>query len=430
MSPGGEQTDQLASRLDQLASTCMRHCDLISQMTECEGEITRRFLTPPIQQSHDYLRGCMETLGLSVRVDDAGNLIGRREGTNNKKTLLVGSHLDTVPGGGKYDGLLGVTLGIAALELIGPVSLPMNVDVIGFSEEEGVRFAQPYLGSSAIAGVFESDWLDRLDGDGQSMRSVMEAFGLQPSCISDAAYRTDEVIGFVEAHIEQGPLLYRVDRPVGLVDSIAGQSRLQLRFTGRQGHAGTVPMSLRHDALVSAARWIAEVSRVGNSIDGLRATIGRIKASPNARNVIPDTVELSLDVRHFDDKIREDAVTELCRIGMGGEEKDGVRFEVIENQAQCAVQMDDDLCSLMNASMASKGIRSFRMFSGAGHDAAVMASKFPTSMLFLRQVTGISHHPDEDVAEEDVAVAIDVLADFILRVAQQVNDQDKMKDSR
>ena len=421
----GEPTKTPSPQADQLAAKALRHCDVISRMTETDGEITRRFLTQPIKQAHQYLSEVMESLGMTVRVDHAGNLVGRRTGIDSAKTLLIGSHLDTVPGGGKYDGLLGVTLGLAVLELVGKADLPFNIDVIGFSEEEGVRFAQPYLGSSAIAGCFNPAWLDRVDNEGQTMRSVIADFGLMPDQISEASYGSAEVVGFVETHIEQGPLLHRVDRPVGLVDAIAGQSRLLLRFSGQQGHAGTAPMNLRKDALVAAARWTVEVSSLGQSIEGLRATVGRIHASPNIRNVIADQVELSLDVRHFDDQIRQQAVSQLCQTGAEWAKEDGTQFEILEEQTQPAVQMDSSLCELMSASMAASGIGSFSMFSGAGHDAAVLAAKFPSTMLFIRQASGISHHPDEDVAAEDVAVAIEVLAEFVTRLANQFRAQDK-----
>ena len=205
-----------------LAAGCMRQCAQIAESTDTPGQITRLFLSPAIRSVHQMLADQMNQLGLDVRTDDAGNLIGKRDGVGGStKSLLIGSHLDTVPGGGKYDGALGVAVGLAVVQALGDVPLPFHLEVIAFSEEEGVRFAQPYLGSHAIAGSFDAEWLDRIDRDGDSMRSVVAGFGLSPDRIPEAAYPPESVIGFIETHIEQGPLLKRVDRPVGTVDGLS-----------------------------------------------------------------------------------------------------------------------------------------------------------------------------------------------------------------
>ena len=418
-----KQSEPAESDAAQLAADCLNRCDVISGMSEIDGEITRRFLTEPIKQAHDFLRLRSQELGLHVRIDDGGNFIGRRLGTDTSKTLLIGSHLDTVPNGGKYDGLLGTLIGLAVVERIGAESLPMNIDVIGFSEEEGVRFSLPYIGSHAITGTFDRKWLTRTDKNGTTMRSAIESFGLNPDGIHNAAYDATEVVGFVEPHIEQGPLLYRVDRPVAMVTSIAGQSRLLLRFLGEKGHAGTAPMRFRNDALVAASKWIGEVAEQGRSVEELRATVGYVDASPNVRNVIADQVDVSLDVRHTDDSVRVAAVDRLLQSAKKIGESEGVSFEVIEHQAQPAVIMDDELCQLLRGSMASCDAGAFSMFSGAGHDAAVLAAKFPSTMLFIRQPSGISHHPDEDVQQQDVAVAIDVLTEFVFRIAKNLKEK-------
>jgi allantoate deiminase len=238
---------------DQLAGECLERCSELASYTESPGQITRRFLTPPMQDVHAAVTHWMSQMGVMARVDHVGNVIGSRVSANpNCKTLLIGSHLDTVPNAGKYDGILGVVIGIAVLKALKTVELPFAIDVIGFSEEEGVRFSTPYLGSRAIAGDFEVSWLDLVDSQGQSMRSVIETFGLAADKISLTSYAPDHVLGFIEAHIEQGPVLARVDQPVAVVTDIAGQSRLKMRFHGCSGHAGTTPMSPRADALVAA----------------------------------------------------------------------------------------------------------------------------------------------------------------------------------
>ncbi|MEQ8835601.1 MAG: hydantoinase/carbamoylase family amidase, partial [Lacipirellulaceae bacterium] len=293
-----------------LADLVMARCDELGHCSEEPGQITRRFLSKPMHDVHDRLAAWMRSAGLSTRIDNAGNLIGRLEGQSitageSPRTLLLGSHLDSVPGGGRYDGVLGVLLGLALIEALEGVNLPFHLDIIGFSEEEGVRFSKPYLGSSAVAGRFETEWLERVDAEGTTLREAIVEFGLAPDCLGDAAYSTEEVIGFIEPHLEQGPLLESCGSPGGLVTAIAGQSRLRLAFTGQMGHAGTTPMQGRHDALVSSAEFIRAVRELGTRVEGLRATVGRLKVMPNAPNVIPGRVELSLDVRHAEDEVRE-----------------------------------------------------------------------------------------------------------------------------
>ena len=247
---------------------------------------------------------------------------------------------------------------------------------------------------------------------------MIEAFGLSPSEIPMAAYSPDRVIGFIEPHIEQGPVLSRMKLPVAAVDSIAGQSRLKLVFQGRSGHAGTTPMTPRADALVAAARLIVSVSEYGRTVDGLRATVGSLQAEPNVRNVIPGTVEVSLDVRHADDSVRAGAVTKLCELARRHCESDAVTVAVTEREDQSASAIDRDLSERLRQAIVETGHQAFSMFSGAGHDAVTMAERFPTAMLFIRQPTGISHHPDEDVQPGDVAVAIEVLTRLIDRLAK------------
>ncbi|MEM1226530.1 MAG: Zn-dependent hydrolase [Planctomycetota bacterium] len=397
----------------------MDRCDRIAEITETPGEITRTYLTPAIAQTHEYLRGQMNRSGLDVRVDATGNLIGRlRTTAETNRVLLLGSHLDTVPNAGRYDGLLGALIGLAVVELIGKHQLPFHLDVVGLSEEEGVRFSKPYLGSAGLIGRFDPQWLDRKDQHGITMRQAIKAFGLQPDQIGEAAYDVDDVIGFIEPHIEQGPLLMRVGRPVGRVGAIAGQSRLLVRLDGEPGHAGTVPMPFRRDALVMAARWIEHVSQYALQRDGLCATVGQVHAHPNVRNVIPGRVDLSLDVRDADDQRRMTAVDELIARAREIAAAAEGQFHVLDHQQQPASRMDEDLSSRLVGAMAAKGVHAIDLTSGAGHDAAVLSTRFPTAMLFIRQPRGISHHPDEDVTADDVGVAIAVLHHLVMSLAE------------
>lgn len=402
----------------------MARCDEIAACSESPECLTRRFLTAPMHDVHGLLREWMQELSMSVRLDNVGNLIGRRESAGTKKqTLLVGSHLDTVPGGGKYDGVLGVLVGLAVVEALGEAKLPFNIDVIGFSEEEGVRYSKPYLGSAAVAGVFDPDWLARVDSTGVTLREAITAFGADVSCIGDCAYEAGEVIGYVESHLEQGPVLERSREPVGVVSGIVGQSRLRLRVVGEAGHAGTTPMAGRRDALVAAAAFVSKVREAGVATDDLRATVGHFAVFPGAPNVIPERVEFSLDVRHASDEVRELAVDQLILAGRHIAEAEQCRFEIVEKTAQAAVGVDESLSATLAEAVSDAGHEPLCLPSGAGHDAVVMAQRFPIAMLFVRHPGGVSHHPDERVERDDVAVAIDVLSRFVRRLGDRTPTQ-------
>jgi len=371
----------------------------------------------------------MRDAGMTVHVDAAGNIAGRFFSSDSvtkrniaPRTLIFGSHLDTVPNGGAFDGVLGVLIGLAVAEHFSKpesTQLPFAIDVIGFSEEEGVRFAQPYLGSAAIAGLFDSAWLDRTDDQGISVSQAISDFGLSPQNIADAAVDPSTVIGFIEAHIEQGPVLESAGQPIGVVSSIIGQTRLVVEFLGVAGHAGTTPMTPRHDALVTAGHWIHEVNRTALSIDGIRATVGRINVWPNASNVIPGRVEASLDVRHAADDVRERSVAQFLALAALIAQNGGAGLSVKHRSDVDSVCFSKRLETLMCDAIDATTGTVVRLPSGAGHDAAIMAKRFPTSMLFVRHPGGISHHPDERVDASDVGVAIDTLIDLVNRLAAQ-----------
>jgi len=402
-----------------LADLVMARCDELAACSEESGRITRRFLTAPMLEVHDRLGSWMRQANLQTRADDAGNLIGRRIAETAIRTLIVGSHLDTVPGGGRFDGVLGVLIGVAVAETLGDKRLPFHLDVVGFSEEEGVRYSMPYLGSSAVAGLFQQEWLERADSNGTSMREAISAFHLDADSIAEAAYSPDEVIGFVEPHLEQGPVLERAGLPLGVVSGIAGQSRLRLRFQGKAAHAGTTPMLSRCDALAMAAEFVCEVRSLGRQTTGLRATVGRMDVTPNATNVIAGRVELSLDVRHLNNLQRERAIDNLLAAGKRIANRENGTLVVIEQTSQHAMEVDAALSELLAKSIGQCGYETLQMQSGAGHDAVVMAQRFPVAMLFLRHPGGVSHHPDEHVERDDVAAAIEVMSQFVVGLAQQ-----------
>jgi allantoate deiminase len=363
----------------------------------------------------------MRAAGMDVRLDPAANLIGRypaADGDSDEApALLIGSHLDTVPDAGRYDGILGVLLGVATVKALGGRRLPMAVEVVGFCEEEGVRYGTSYLGSLALSGRFDPALLDRRDGRGVPMADAFRDFGIDPGRVIQAAYPPGRVVAYLEPHIEQGPVLESWGEPVGVVSAIVGQSRLWVVFEGRAGHAGTAPMDLRRDALPAASELVLEVERLARSVDGLRGTVGTIEVKPGASNVVPGSAVLSLDIRHAEDAVRERAVAELLGRAAEIAGRRGLTFRVDRAGHDRAVPSDPGLSDLLTRAVREAGVSPRRLISGAGHDAAVMASLAPITMLFLRSPGGISHHPDESVLLGDVAIALDVIVRFVSALA-------------
>jgi allantoate deiminase len=397
--------------LDRLTDEILRRCDILGRCSEEPHRLTRTFLQPPMRDVHQHLRSWMTTAGLQVRVDAVGNVIGRRGAPDaDAKVFVVGSHVDTVPDAGKYDGVLGVLLGVAAAEALVGRQFRRTLDVIAFSEEEGVRFRTPYLGSLAVCGRLTHELLESKNADGLSVAEAVRQFGLNPDEIPNAAYPLGQVAGYFEAHIEQGPVLESFDRPLGVVTAIVGQSRYWLRFIGRAGHAGAQPMDQRRDALAAAAEFIEDVETVARLTEGLRATVGSLTVSPDAANVVPGEVRLSLDVRHENDAVRRRRATELLELAatIARRRDMSTHFEAVMDERSVPMDpaMTDRLAAVVDITL-------HRMPSGAGHDAAVMASICPTAMLFVRSPGGISHHPDENVRREDVRAALEVMSEFI-----------------
>ncbi len=376
-------------------------------MSEDSGSTRRTFLSAPMDDCHKEITRWMTALGVEVRIDAAGNLRGLYAGAESKAPrLLLGSHLDTVPNAGAYDGVLGVVLAVALLQALHGQRMPFAIEVIGFSEEEGVRFGTPFIGSRALTGRLDEKLLARTDPRGISVRKAIEEFGLDPREIP-LAVLGDDILGYVEFHIEQGPVLETMKLPLGVVDAIAGQSRLKFTFVGRANHAGTTPMHLRYDAIAGAAEWITSVEGEANKIPGLVATVGAIEAKPGATNVIAGEARLTLDVRHGLDEIRTRVVENLIR---GAEEiakRRGLAVSQNTLLSQSAVAMDPFLIHEIEKAIRNAGCEPHRMVSGAGHDAMILAERVPAGMIFLRTPGGISHDPAEAVAIEDVAKAIE-----------------------
>jgi allantoate deiminase len=392
---------------EALAREVIARCQKLAGFSEDAGSIRRTFLCPPMHDCHREIARWIAPFSATSTVDAAGNLRVFYPATEPAlPRLLIGSHLDTVPNAGAYDGILGVVIAIALLNASGRRKLPFAIEVIGFSEEEGVRFATPFIGSRALAGALDDELLSRQDAQGISIREAIEKFGLNPAEIASAAL-SENVLGYLEFHIEQGPVLESVGHALGVVEAIAGQSRIEMTFRGHANHAGTTPMNLRYDSLAAAAEWITAVERHAQATPGLVATVGAIQAEPGAINVIARQTKLSLDVRHQQDETRNSAVADCVRQAEEIVRRRGLtaQWNVLLNHP--AVPMNSFLLNEIDKAIKKTGCEPYRMTSGAGHDAMVLAAKVPSAMIFLRTPGGISHDPAESVEVSDVAKAID-----------------------
>lgn len=331
----------------------------------------------------------------------------------------MGSHIDTVPDAGAYDGVLGVVMALEYVEIAKEQQLPLAIELIAFSDEEGVRFGVPFIGSRALAGRFDHALLERKDAEGTTLADAIREFGLDPARIDEAALN-ENADAFFEIHIEQGPVLEAEDLGLAAVTTIVGQSRLTLEFTGQANHSGTTPMRLRRDALSAVAEWIGAVERNACSTDGLVATVGKIAVEPNAGNVIAGKATVSLDVRHERDTVRLAAVQQLLDNAKAIAERRGLTMQHQVQMEQPSVPMDERLTSFVTDAIEAAGMPVKQMTSGAGHDAMVLAARVPTTMLFLRSPGGLSHHPGEAVRKEDVDAALRVGRFFLERMAAEI----------
>lgn len=388
------------------AAEVITRCQRLALFSEDSVGTRRTFLSAPTRECHQEITRWLEPLGVPVQIDAAGNLRAVYPATQpNAPRLLIGSHLDTVPNAGAYDGVLGVVLALALLEELHGRRLPFAIEVVGFSEEEGVRFGIPFIGSRALAGTLDQQLLAVRDSHGTSVRNAIESFGLNPTEVSRAEL-TKDTLGYLEFHIEQGPVLETLHQPLAAVAAIVGQSRLELTFLGRANHAGTTPMHLRFDAIAGAAEWIADVEHTATQVPGLVATVGKIDVSPGATNVIAAEAHLTLDVRHSSDEIRTRAVHDLIRRAQDTAGRRGLFMRQNILLSQPAVAMDPYLVAQVEHAITSTGCTPHRMVSGAGHDAMILAEKIPSAMIFLRSPGGISHDPAESVMPQDVEKAI------------------------
>ena len=395
------------------AARLMHRCRVLAQCTEKPGEILRTFLSPAMDEVHRTMRPWMEAAELRVTVDRAGNLRGLRDaGKDDAPRLLIGSHLDTVPNAGAYDGVLGVLMGLALAEASHGLRHPFALEVVGFSDEEGTRFGAPFLGSRAVVGELQGPLLECVDAAGVSVAQALAGFAVQhPEAVE--AVLSPRAAAYLEFHIEQGPVLENKNLALGIVEGLAGQSRCSVEFRGVAGHAGTTPMKLRRDALAGAAEWITEAETIARRFENAVATVGQIAADPGGVNVIPGVVRCSLDVRHAEDPVRVAVVQAIFDAARSVGARRGLEVRAAQYHQHPAVQLDATMVGLAERAAARAGYSTMRMTSGAGHDAMVIAPHVPAAMVFLRNPGGISHHPDESVAEHDVAAAIHLGLHFL-----------------
>jgi allantoate deiminase len=397
-------------------SRIMQHCDELARHSELAGGLTRVFLSPESRAAGELVLGWMSEAGMQARLDAIGNAVGRYEGeAPGLPCLMLGSHLDTVRDAGKYDGMLGVVTAIDCVHALHESKrrLPFAVEVVGFGDEEGVRFGTTLLGSRAVAGILDPAVLEARDAQGISIAEALRDFGLDASQVKGLGRKAGEVLAYAELHIEQGPVLEAEHVPVGVVTAINGFSRLRATLQGEAGHAGTVPMNLRRDALAAAAECVLLVEKLARRHAELVATVGRIEAKPGAINVIPGEAHFSVDVRAPHDALREEAVGMLASEMKALCEDRRIGFDLQPLQDFGSSACAPWLMQQLERAVAAEGLPVRRLPSGAGHDGMAIKAIADIAMLFVRCKGGISHNPAEAVTEADVGTGARVLARFI-----------------
>ncbi len=404
------------------ASKIMQQAEQLAKYSAMENGLTRAYLTPEHQQAHQQIAQWMEQADLQTWQDSVGNQWGRKVSSNPVlPTLIIGSHSDTVANAGKYDGMLGILLGIEALYALKGEELPFHVDLVAFADEEGTRFNTTLIGSSAVAGCFQPAWLDVTDSQGITMAQALLDYGLQPALAGSDKRSAEEILAYLEVHIEQGPLLESQDLPVGVVTGIAGAKRYQFKLRGMAGHAGTVPLPLRQDAMCGAAEMISRIEHFSRE-HGIVATVGKCEVSPGAVNVIPGEVHFTLDIRSQEqsvlDSCCEALLTQLAEIAQQRQLQLHSEKIYQAKAVPCSTVLQQQWTQVVEQHTEQKACL---LPSGAGHDAMVMANLTDIGMLFVRCEKGISHNPKESVLESDVAIALNCLIDMIkqLCIAQQ-----------
>ncbi|RDV27526.1 allantoate amidohydrolase [Alteromonas aestuariivivens] len=403
---------------EDAAAQVMARCDELGNISQSLQHLDRRYLTEQHRHANQLVAHWMAETEMDSWVDAAGNVWGRyASDVPDAPRLILGSHLDTVPNGGRYDGMLGVVAPISLLAILKgqQVKLPFHVDVVGFGDEEGTRFGSTLLGSRALTGTWPDEWAKLTDSDGKSLAKALLEFGLDFSRIKEAAIAPAQLLGYVELHIEQGPVLEQQNLAVGVVSGIAGARRFEIALSGMAGHAGTVPMNMRQDALCAASEMILCVEQLAIQ-HALVATVGKISNRPNGVNVIAGNTSFSLDIRSESDALRDATVDEIFTCFQQIAQRRGVSLQIQQTHSAPAVLCSEFLQQNLRNAVAGCGYPVLTLPSGAGHDAMAMADICPVAMLFTRCHRGISHHPDEAIRQDDVAVSLQVLHRFLTQL--------------
>ncbi|MGE4533844.1 allantoate amidohydrolase [Halomonas sp.] len=412
-----------ANDTPSLGQTLMARLDEAATFSRPGPGVTRLFCSEEHRQVLEPIGDWMRQAGLEPSLDASGNLVGRNpRAIAGEKTLILGSHQDTVTEGGKYDGMLGVALPLVALQALKEqdVELPYGVEVVAFGDEEGTRFQSTLIGSRALAGTLDDESLAARDAEGISVAEAIQAFGGEPEAIPDLARRPEQVLGFVEVHIEQGPVLESREHAVGVVTALTGIERQRVSVTGKAGHAGTTPMAGRRDALVGAAEMVVEADRLLQATDNFVGVVGKLEVRPNAVNVIPSEVTFTLELRSPDGETRARGREEILSAFRRLAEARGLEVAIERTYAAEAVACAEWLIEALEEACDGAGEPAERMFSGAGHDGLAMHDLTDIGMLFVRCRDGLSHHPDEAITAEDAERATRVMMQFLRAMASRV----------
>ena len=408
-----------AEEAQSAAARIMARCDALAEISEEEDSLTRVYLSPEHLRANACVAEWMQAAGMRTWQDAVGNICGRYEAAEpGAAALLLGSHLDTVRNAGRYDGMLGVLSAIETVQWLHDrrQRLPLAVEIVGFADEEGTRFGITLLGSRGLTGSWPESWITHPDGNGITVAAAMQDAGLDATQVSLAARHVSEIAAYLELHIEQGPCLEEADLALGVVTAINGARRLNCHFSGEAGHAGTVPMLLRKDALTAAAEWMLFIEQATQA--PLVATTGTLSCQPGAVNVIPGEVQLSLDIRGPQDEPLERHLSRLLTQAQAIALRRGVSFSASEYYRIAATPCDKRLQQALGAAVETVQGCTLALPSGAGHDAIAMAERWPVGMLFVRNHRGISHHPAESVKTDDVALGVQAYLQAVTALAQ------------
>ncbi|MXP51351.1 allantoate amidohydrolase [Pantoea sp. SoEX] len=405
------------------AKRIISRCNELAKITCMEAEITRLYLSKEHLIVNKLVGQWMQEAGMLVWQDEVGNICGRYNSTFIKTpAVILGSHLDTVKNAGRYDGILGVLSSIEVVYWLNKknIRLKLAIEVIGFGDEEGTRFGITLLGSRAITGTWKKKWLFYTDVEEISISQAMINFGLNSNNIHNASRNVEDIVAYVELHIEQGPCLEKENLPLGVVTNIHGARRFKCKFVGESGHAGTVPMMYRRDALIAFSEWITYMEYITiKTHSQLVATVGIINCSPGAINVIPGMINFSLDIRGPKDVLLESLSYVLFKQAKRIANNRHLNFEYEEYYRTSETICDTTLQNILCTSIEKVQGKSILLPSGAGHDAVAIAERWPVAMLFIRNYRGISHNPEESVNINDIVLALQAYSDAVFRIVEE-----------